>query len=174
MRAEVRKLGGIFATDLEMPSDLEVAFLRHVLEYEQAQPISLLQILQNSNLKLPPPDDLDDGELTAKLWETIERMASLGAYLLNTNHLSDRKLYEYLYNDGLREEATLFPEDPNYAYMIDIVGSGGDDDHEIYLRHYADEDYRAHWRRSWPADLMPEHEEPPFTRDAKLPKSPHV
>ncbi len=173
MRAEVRKLGGIFATDLELPSDMEVAFLRHVLEYEQAQPVSLLQILHDSDLKVPAPDDLDDSELTARLWEIIERMSSLGAYLLNTNHLSDRELYEYLYNDGLREQATLFPEDPTYAYTLDIVGGGSEEEHEIYLKFYADEAYRTRWRSSWPEDLMPEHEEPRFNRDAKLPKSPH-
>ena len=31
-------------------------------------------------------------------------MASVGAYLLHTNHLSDRDLYEYLYLEALREE----------------------------------------------------------------------
>lgn len=173
MRDEVKKLGGIFSTKVEMPADLEEEFLRHILEYEKAQPISLLQILQNAGLHVAAPDSLNDAELTAKLWEVIERMSSMGAYLLHTNHLSDRELYIYLYTDGLREEATLFPEDPSYAYTLDIAGSGNQEDQEIYFRYYADEDYRNQWRTSWPDDLIPDHEDPPFDRDAKLPKSPH-
>lgn len=171
MRDEVRKLGGIFSTDIEMPADLEEAFLKHILEYEQAQPISLFQILENAGLTVPAPDDLDDTALMARLWEVIERLSSLGAYLSNTNHLRDRELYEYLYHDGLREEAILFPEDPTYVYMLDILGSGGEDDHQLYLKFYADEEYRTQWRLSWPNDAIPEHEDPPFDRDAKLPKS---
>jgi hypothetical protein len=170
MREEVRSLGGIFSTDVDMPAELEEQFLKHILEYEQAQPISLLQMLSNAGLQVPAPDDLDDGELTARLWEVIERMSSLGAYLLHTNHLNDRELYTYLYDDGLREEATLFPEDPSYAYMIDIVGSGSEEDNQIYFKYYADEDYRNQWKQDWPDDVIPD---PPFDRDAKLPQSIH-
>ncbi len=79
-------------------------------------------------------------------------MASLGAYLLHTNHLSDRELYEYLYHDGLREEAVLFPENPSYAYMIDLTGSGSEEDNQIYLKYYADEEHRRQWAHDWPDD----------------------
>ena len=172
LRDEVRKLGGTFSTELEMPADLEEGFLQHILEYEQAQPITLLQLLENAGLEVPAPDNLDDGDLSAKLWEIIERMSSLGAYLLHTNHLSDRELYTYLYSDGLQEEATLFPENPGYAYMIDLTGSGSEDDNEIYFRYYADEEYREQWTKDWPNDRMPPREEPPYARDLKLPQSP--
>jgi hypothetical protein len=172
LRDEVRQLGGTFSTEVELPSDLEEEFLKHVLEYEQAQPITLQQMLRNAGFDMPVPDDLDDGELTTRLWEVIERIASLGAYLLHTNHLSDRELYAYLYGDALREEAMLFPEDPNYAYMIDLTGSGSDEDNQIYFRYYADEEYRAQWAKDWPDDEMPPREEPPYARDLHLPQSP--
>jgi hypothetical protein len=123
-------------------------------------------------LEVPPPDQLDDAALVVKLKEIVERMASLGAYLLHTNHLSERALYEYLYHDGLREEAVLFPENPTYAYMIDITGSGSDEDNQIFLKYYAGEDYRRRWAKDWPGDPMPEHEDPPFDRDRYLPQSP--
>jgi hypothetical protein len=99
-------------------------------------------------------------------------MAGLGAYLLHTNHLSDRKLYEYLYNDGLREEAVLFPENPSYAYIIDLTGSGSEEDNLLYLKYYADEEHRKQWAHDWPDDPMPPHEDPPFNRDSSLPQSP--
>ena len=172
LRDELKKLGGNMSTESDMPADLEEQFLRHVLEYEQAQPITLIELLKNAGLEMPAPDDLDDGELTTRLWEVIERLASLCAYIFHTNHLSDRELYSYLFSDGLLEEATLFPEDPSYAYMIDLTGSGSEEDNQIYFKYYADDEYREQWRKDWPEDVIPEHESPPYDRDAKLPRSP--
>jgi hypothetical protein len=173
LRQEVKKLGGSTMSLESMPADMEEEFLRHVLEYENAEPISLLRLLENSGLEVPAPDQFDDNDaLTAKLKQIVERMATLGAYLLHTNHLSDRALYEYLYHDGLREEAVLFPENPSYAYMIDLTGSGSEEDNQIFLRYYADENYRQQWASDWPADNIPDHENPPFDRDRFLPQSP--
>jgi hypothetical protein len=155
-----------------MSADMEEEFLRHVLEYEKAAPISLLRLLENSGLEVPAPENLDKDALRVKLKEIIERMASLGAYLLHTNHLSDRELYEYLYHEGLREEAVLFPENPSYSYMIDLTGSGSEEDNQTYLKYYADEDYRRQWAHDWPDDSIPDHEDPPFDRDRFLPQSP--
>jgi hypothetical protein len=172
LRAELEKLGGSTSTLESMPADMEEEFLRHVLEYEKAEQISLLRLLENSGLEVPPPESLDDDTLRTKLKEIIDRMASVGSYLLHTNHLSDRDLYEYLYHEALREETVLFPENPSYAYMIDLTGSGSEDDNQTYLKYYADEEYRRQWARDWPDDRMPEHEEPPFDRDRFLPQSP--
>src|SRR5690349_12393343 len=95
LRQEVERLGGNTMSLESMPADMEEEFLRHVLEYEHAEPISLLQLLENSGMEVPPPERLDDESLTLKLKDLIARMASLGAYLLHTDHLSDRALYEY-------------------------------------------------------------------------------
>jgi hypothetical protein len=172
LRAELEKLGGSTTTLESMPADMEEEFLRHVLEYETAEPISLMTLLENSGLQVPAPDTLDKDALKVKLKELIERMASLGAYVLHTNHLSDRELYDYLFNDGLREEAVLFPENSSYAYMIDLTGSGSDEDNQIYLKYYADEEHRRQWVHDWPDDPLPEHEDPPYDRDRFLPQSP--
>jgi hypothetical protein len=142
---------------------MEEEFLRHVLEYETAEPISILGLLENSGMEVPAADTLRNDALRIKLKEIIERMASLGAYLLHTDHLSDREL---------REEAVLFPENPSYAYMIDLTGSGSDEDNQTYLKYYADEEHRLQWAHDWPDDPMPEHEDPPFDRDRFLPQSP--
>jgi hypothetical protein len=172
LRAELEKLGGNTSTLESMPADMEEEFLRHVLEYETAEQISLLRLLENAGLEVPAPETLDDDALQIKLKEIIDRMASVGAYVLHTNHLSDRDLYDYLYHDALREETVLFPENPSYAYMIDLTGSGGEDDNATYLKYYADEEYRRQWAHDWPDDPIPEHEEPPFDRDRFLPQSP--
>lgn len=170
LRRELEKLGGSTVTLEAMPADMEEQFLRHVLEYERAEEISLLQHLENAGLEIPAPDQLDQTALTAKLDEMIQRMATLGVYLLNTNHLNDRELYEYLYHNALREDAVLFPENPSYAYMIDLTGS--DEDTQTYLKYYADEEHRKQWARDWPDDPLPQHEDPPFNRDSSLPQSP--
>jgi len=171
LREEIGKLGGSAMSLEDLPADMEEEFLRHVLEYETAEPISLFRMLENAGLELPSPESLTEVDVTTKLTETIERMASLGAYLLHTNHLSDLALYEYLYNDGLREEAVLFPENPGYAYMIDLTGSGSEEDNHVYLKYYADEKQRQQWALDWPDDTMSEHEDPPFDRDRHLPQS---
>jgi len=172
LRAELEKIGGSTSTLESMPADMEEEFLRHVLEYETAEQISLLRLLENSGLEVAAPETLDDDTLKIKLKEIVDRMSMLGSYLLHTNHLSDRDLYEYLYHEALREETVLFPENPSYAYMIDLTGSGSEDDNQTYLKYYADEQYRRQWGHDWPDDRMPEHEEPPFDRDRFLPQSP--
>jgi hypothetical protein len=172
LRAELEKLGGSAMTFESMPAYMEEEFLRQVLEYETAEPINLLKLLENARTEVPAPDQLDHATLTIKLKEIIDRMASMGAYLLHTNHFSDRELYDYLYRDGLREEAVLFPENLRYAYMIDLTGSGCEEDNQNYLRYYADEEHRQRWAQDWPDDPMPEHEDPPFDRDRFLPQSP--
>jgi len=172
LRQELEKLGGTTISLDSMPADMEEEFLRQVLEYESAEPVSLFRLLENAGLEIPAPDQIEDHALASKLQEIVERMASLGAYLLHTDHLTDRELYHYLYFEGLREEAVLFPENPSYAYMIDLTGSGSENDNQIYLKYYADEQHRAQWAHDWPGDSIPDHEDPPFDRDRYLPQSP--
>src|ERR1043165_3456821 len=172
LREELEKLGGSTTTLESMPADMEEEFLRHVLEYESAEPITLFRLLENAGVQIPLPTDLDDVALSTKLIEITEKLGALGAYLLHTNHLSDRALYEYLYHDGLREESVLFPENPSYAYMIDLTGSGSEEDNQTYLKYYADEEHRKQWALDWPDDRMPDHEDPPYDRDRTLPQSP--
>lgn len=172
LRAELEKRGGSTISLESMPADIEEEFLRHVLEYETAEALTLYDQLKRSGPEVLSPDQLDDTTLTGDLPILIQRLATLGVYLIHTNHLSDRQLYEYLYHDGLREEAILYPDNPTYAYIIDLTGSGSDEDNQIYLKHYADEQYRNDWAHDWPDDPMPAHEDPPFNRDSSLPQSP--
>ena len=97
LRAELEKIGGsIIDRHERLPPDMEEEFLRHILEYETQERMTLLKWLENSGVQVPAPDQLDDKRLSVKLEEVIYGMAYLGAYLLHTNHLSDRELYEFL------------------------------------------------------------------------------
>jgi hypothetical protein len=174
LRAEVEKLGGTTMALDSMPADLEEEFLRHVLEYETAEPMSLFKWLANSGVEVPASNQLDDKTISIKLQEVIYGMAYLGTYLVHTNHLSDRELYDVLC-DCLTEEVVLFPENPDYAYIIDLIGgaeSGSAEDIQTYLKYYADEKARVKWGHNWPGDKIPKHEDPPFDRDRFLPQSP--
>ena len=67
LRAELEKLGGNTSTLESMPADMEEEFLRHVLEYETAEQISLLRLLENAGMDVPAPETLDDDALKIKL-----------------------------------------------------------------------------------------------------------
>src|SRR5712692_676133 len=157
-----------FASD-DRPSAIEEKFWERVVAFEQAQWITPFAILVNGGLSLPPPDELDDVQLAAKLWEVINGLALLGTYLHNTNHLSDRELYKDLWNDSLREEVVLQPDNPDFACHIDLVGNGSEEDTLIYMRYHADEDERRWWSEEWPDDALPDREQAPFDRDRHLP-----
>ena len=173
LRDELTKLGGSTTTLESMPADMEEEFLRHVIEYETRESISIFQLLTNkTGAELPAPDTLEDQGLSIILMKTVKDLADLGVYFLHTDHLSDREFYAYLYNEGLREEARLFPENPSYAYTIDLTGNGSDEDNQVYLRYYADDEHRQQWAQDWPDDPMPAHEAPPFDRDRHLPQTP--
>src|SRR5712664_4217817 len=120
LRAELQKLGDEISHESDLPADMEEEFLKHILEFETAEQLTLMQWLENAGLEVPPPQQLDDEQLQAKLRELINRMASLGAYLHNTNHLSNRELYSYLHDEALQEPTVLFPENPSFVYGIDL------------------------------------------------------
>jgi len=122
LRLDLEKLGGGGSQHPELPADLEEEFLKHTLAFETTEPSSLLDWLENAGMEVPAPDQLNDAQLSPKLWEVINRMASLGAYLHNTNHLSDRELYSYLFEEGLREDAVLFPEKPELCLRSRSLG----------------------------------------------------
>jgi hypothetical protein len=169
LRKKVEELGGssTFISD-DCPSEIEENFLKHVIAYEEAAEVPLFDTLLSSGISLPRPDELGEEQLAEKLWEVINALSLLKVYLDSTNHLSDRELYTKLWSDVLREPAVLMPDDPSFSSHLDMVGSGSEEDIALYLKYYADEDYRQYWAKQWPEDPIPPHEEPPFDRDRHL------
>lgn len=99
----------------------------------------LFDLLEEGGVKLPAPETLDDGALYAKLWEVIRAMALLGHYLSSTDHLSDRELYERLWNEILREPACIPPVGSRAACQIDILGGCSAEDLAIRMKYYVPE-----------------------------------
>jgi hypothetical protein len=155
----------------DTPPEIAEQFWSNVLAYESADQTCHFNQLTEQGIELPPPEDLDDVALSAKLWEAIHGLASRNVYLSQTDHLSDRELYEELWHESLREVTMDMPPGSGWNCHLDLLGSGSDEDIELYLKYYADEDYRQHWHKDFPNDVIPPHVDPPYDRDSKLPKS---
>jgi hypothetical protein len=156
------------ATD---PDDPEDDYLDSLLAFDNAESKALFDALIEAGVALPRPQELDDTQITGKLWEVIHAMAGLGAFLHSTDHLSDRELYADLWREALREPGILLPDHLDYAWHIDLIGSGSEEDNLLRLKYYADEEERRQWREDWPDDVIPDHEEPPYDRDRLLPQA---
>jgi hypothetical protein len=154
----------------DCPEETEEAFWNYVVEYEEAPWTTNFQQLENAGVSLPPPDSLTDEELTAKLWDMIHKLALLHVFIEQTNHLSDRELYTHLWTDSLREETKALPLAANCMCHIQLLGGCSEEDMQLYLKYYADDDFRRQWQKDWPRDPIPKHEDPPYDRDRLLPK----
>ncbi|MDX8400205.1 MAG: hypothetical protein R8K20_08140 [Gallionellaceae bacterium] len=154
----------------DCPAEFKEQFQQSIAAFEQAQRSPAFQILLDSGISLPPPSELTDAELHSKLWEIIHALALMGAYLEQTDHLSDRELYTLLLDDILREDMVIQSAGMDMACHIDLLGSGSEEDTAIYLKYYADEKDRNFWLTDFPKDQLPERERLPYDRDRELPK----
>ncbi len=154
-----------------LPVEVEETFWNHIVEYEEAPWTTNFQQLENAGVSLPAPESLNDEELTAKLWEVIQKLALLHVYIEQTDHLSDRELYSHLWNESLREETKALGLHPGSAWHIQPLGGCSEEDMLLYHKYYADEDDRRHWLKDFPDYPMPPHEDPPYDRDRLLPKA---
>lgn len=127
------------------------------------------QMLIDAGIELPEPDSMTDEQIGAKLWEVVHGLARLRAFLSETNHLSDRELYSKLWHDTLRQEEPAIDE-IGFTSHIGLLSGGGEPEMSLYLRYFADAEFRRHWAEDIPDYEMPPHEGPPFDRDRHLPQ----
>jgi hypothetical protein len=171
-RAEELSGGEMIAGgDADAPAEVREQFWEHVVGWEQAPWTTDFQRLQQAGIALPPAETLDDDQVSMKLWEIIDQLARRRVFLSQTDHLSDRELYELLWSDILHEDTKDVPMDESSAYHIDLVSSGSEEDNQLYLKYYADDEERDQWRRDYPDDIIPEHVDPPYDRDQHLPQA---
>jgi len=91
-------------------------------------------------------------------------------FLYDTDHLSDRELYAELWSDMLREEVKAIPPDPDGAYHLSPLGGCSEEDIQLQMKYYADEEWRRQFQEEFPDFVMPEHVDPPYDRDRFLPQ----
>jgi hypothetical protein len=150
--------------------DLEEDFLAHILAMEEHEDVKPFGVLEAEGVSLPSPDELDDTGLHDVLWKVIHACAKHRLFFYHTDHLNDRELYTYLWNDGLREEMMGFGL-PHGNTHLDIIGSGSDEDITLGLRFYDDDQYRTRWAKDFPDYELPPREKPPYDRDRLMPKA---
>ena len=156
----------------DLPPAIEEAFLEQVRDMERVgwqRPMDELAARGTAPL---PPDELTDDSLPPHLWNLLHHLACRGFYVLHTDHLSDRTLYEVLWKKGLREEAILPGRSRTGGFFYDTIGSYGPDELEIHERYYESEKDRARHLAEFPNSTPPPRERPPFSRDWRLPKGP--
>jgi len=150
------------------PPEILEQFWRRIVEYEEKQ-LGFSQTASLPPVDFPDASSMDDLELHEVLWQKVNELAERRIFLDQTDHLSDRELYEVLSSVEMREATTeIVPE--NEAIHYDILGGYSEEDTQLYLKYYADEITREEWVADEPDYPLPDKETPPFTRDAKLPK----
>jgi hypothetical protein len=155
----------------DSPPEVTEGFWNYVVAWEEAPETTHFKQLEDAGLSLPAPETLDDGELTKKLWEVIEKLSSFRAFLHETNHPSDRELYMLLWTDILRQETKDLSNVEGTNCQIPLLGSGSEEDNFLYLKYYADEDERRLWQEDFPDAALPDHIDPPYDRDCYLPEA---
>jgi hypothetical protein len=172
----------MFGNSDQCDPKMQEAFLQRVLEFELGEregrqrkkmgfrPVTPFDELKKEGVDLPQPHTLSDEALTPILWKLIEALGVRGCYLQHTDHLSDRQLYDWLWNHELRQELQAH-ELPFGNCYIDLLGGCSEEDMQLELRYYADEYQREDWALEYPDIPMPPREKPPYDRDRLLPRS---
>jgi hypothetical protein len=176
MKEDLRELSrgrAIFGgTDEELPLEVEEQFLEYVLAFERAEKVTHREMLERDGVPLPPPDELTEEEVAQALANVIRALAWRRTFLMDTDHLSDRELYGRLWCDLLEEAGPVVSPESRTNCHIDLVGSGSEEDINLWLTYYADAETRAQWAADFPDKQTPPHREPPHDRDRFLPKPP--
>ncbi len=176
MKEELQELAGgeaaIENVDENLSLEMEETFLEHVLAFERAEMVTHREMLARDGVVSPAPEGLTDEGLSQALAELIRALAQRRTFLESTDHLSDRELYTHLWKEILDDKVPLLPPDDPTNCHIDILGGCSEDDIDLWLTYYADEEDRTRWAQDFPEVEVPPHQDPPYDRDRHLPKPP--
>lgn len=121
-----------------------------------------LDRLRASGVEIPDDDaTLDDVQLHAKLREVYDALFDLGMVFDDTDHLSERELYRWLVLDVLRQETIL---STTGTWHVSPIGGCSEEDLDVYLRYYADDEDRQRWQGEF-GGVLPAREPLPYQRD---------
>jgi hypothetical protein len=143
------------ASGLERGSTVDRSFWAMVYDFEHAPTTTNLKQLNEIGVQVPPSGSLADDELVIQLWEVIRGLGRLHVYLTNTNHLTDRQLYERLESEVLVEEIRDVAAADGVQEWIDMATM---EETETFDKYYN--------------DFGPNRAIPPSNRDDRLPRPP--
>jgi hypothetical protein len=172
MKRELEDLAGgsmISGAFQQVSPELEEFFLTRVCEFEKTPWDTNFNRLIHHGIAITHPAELDDASLSAKLHEVIHALAAMRCFLENTDHLSDRELYEWLWTDGLRDETPDLSQ-LGGAWQMSPIGSCNEQDTVIFLKYYATEQERSRWPEQFASDALPPRCPLPYDRDQSLPR----
>jgi hypothetical protein len=173
MKGELEDLAGgpmISGAFGQVSPELEEIFLERACEFERAPWGTNFDRLVRHGIELIPPAELDDPALRVKLYEVVRGLATIRCFLHDTDHLSDRELYTWLWSNALREETPDLSQ-LGGAWHMSPIGGGTDEDVAIFLKYYASEKERRRWKADFPNDPLPPHCPLPYDRDRSLPRA---
>lgn len=172
MKRELEELSGgsmVTGSFEAVSPELEEIFLERACEFEKAPWGTNFDRLVRHGIELIPPAELDDPALRVKLYEVVRGLATIRCFLHDTDHLSDRELYTWLWSNALREETPDLSE-LGGAWHTSPIGSCNDEDTAIFLKCYASEKERRRWKKDFPNDALPQRCPLPYSRDRNLPR----
>ncbi len=172
MKRELDDLAGgsmISGSFGEASPALAEIFLERVCAFENAEYDTNFNRLVERGVEMVPPAELDDTNLAAKLREVLCGLAAIRCFLHDTDHLSDRELYTWLWTDGLREETPDLSR-LGGAWRTSPIGSCTDQDIATFLKYYASKKERRRWKKDFPNDVLPPRCSLPYDRHRTLPR----
>ncbi len=113
-------IDGLLAGATERGQPSSRAFWAMVYDFEMAPMTTNRAQLWLMGIAAPPVAELTDDALATKLLEVVNGLARLSIYLNNTNHLTDRALYERLVGDVLDEDIRDIAGAPDVQEWIDM------------------------------------------------------
>lgn len=135
----------------ELPTPVENEYLASMLAWERAPALPIARWFE-PELRLPPPESLDDDTLHDLLWDTVQKLFDQRIVLDFTDHLSDRQLYTLIYRDIL----TCFEKriEGSRAWLHwDCADTCNNQD--AWLTYYASDDERDDWSEQFHEPLPP-------------------
>lgn len=142
-----------------MPTSQENEYLASMLAWERA-PVLPIGHWFEPVLDLPNPDNLAPDQLTAILWDTIQRLYDKQIVLDYTDHMSDYHLYCLILRDILPSHEKKLDLTSTYLHWHCLDPT---DDPETWLRYYASNEDRARWSGET-RQIPPPVEPAPFPR----------
>lgn len=158
----------------DMPLDMQEQFLKHILAFHEQPERRLRDILsERTGQTFPSWKELESEEAVhAELWRLIRALAEIRRFLSETDHLSDAQCYRLLDNTILEEETTDVTPEMGVNHSISLCDYGAPEEPDgdrLYLKYYADDDWRAEWQAQFPDETLPDPAEPAYDRDQNLP-----